>query len=160
MASLIVQKVLSGKLPFEGLNNYQAINKLQLGISPGDLDCIGEIDVDEDQEDSIRMIVSDCWKKVPEDRPQCEEIVERLEACGLTRRLRNRAEEEYTSKSIQEFRDVMKENEDEPIDLENVKRIFSEVCSGVTVDGLISLFTDITRLKAQQTQPAELDARS
>lgn len=70
-ALICLLQVLTGKLPFNNLNDAQVV--LSLAKSGDDAPLPGAVDSD-DIDHKMREIIKKCWARLPSDRPTCEMV--------------------------------------------------------------------------------------
>lgn len=115
-----IKKVLTGNLPYSNfLSESQVIVAILQGTSPAQLDAISG-------PDAIRALVNDCWTWEPESRPGSKKILEELDQGGFNG-VAGEGHEQTVHETLR-FRSAMKENEEVPINLNQVEEILDSLC--------------------------------
>ncbi|KAF9440449.1 kinase-like protein [Macrolepiota fuliginosa MF-IS2] len=122
----VFYEILTGLLPFtECSGNAQIIRKLMKGTPPAVLDVGRWADLDE----SMKKLIHRCWTEDPGERPTCQQIVQELGAEGTSSEDGGNDVRDRFAREKQRFRDAMRKNSDIQIELTQVEKILSEVCT-------------------------------
>lgn len=121
---------MSGNEPFPGLSKFQLLGQLMAGELPADL---STVTVMNETEDTVKKVVMRCWSRLPEQRPQCGDIVKRLRADSRY----GKQDEVNKIQEVQELRNAMK-GEEISLDLDKINQIFHRVrISSILVVSLV-----------------------
>ncbi|KXN92263.1 Serine/threonine-protein kinase B-raf [Leucoagaricus sp. SymC.cos] len=129
----VFYEVLTGTLPFQGLSNLQIMRRLSQGKLPTRPDSTSTTD---QLVKDMWKIVGQCWEMEAEERPTCHQILEALQAKGLSRG-HNSAAQDHVEREKLRFQEAMRKNEGPGVDLRLVRQVLDQVGNDVAaVSGL------------------------
>ncbi|KAF5344230.1 hypothetical protein D9756_011247 [Leucocoprinus leucothites] len=119
----VCYEILTGMLPFHDLGEVQVVRALIRGDVPTQPRPASRLS---NEERVIWEQVDRCCLEEPEVRPRCQQILSDLRAAGLSREDAAHVQG-YVSRERQDFWDAMRDGSEEPVDLNMVKQILTDL---------------------------------
>ncbi|KAF5356842.1 hypothetical protein D9756_006802 [Leucocoprinus leucothites] len=119
----VYYEILTGNLPYHGLSDAQIIRRLDRGIIPERPPHLTEVS---QAESIVWKLVERVWVLEAEKRPRCQEILQDLEAGGLSRDPEVGSPADVEHDGRRSFEEAMKHGKEMPIDLIAVGNILDE----------------------------------